>query len=288
MSWFEKLAPSIFGIKSESKIPAGVWIKCQKCNEVLYKNELENNLQVCLKCEFHFRINGHTRIKFLLDKDSFQEMDKGLKSSDPLKFTDVKKYKDRLKNEPKKADSDESVIGGVGTINGQQVSICAFNFFYMGGSMGIVAGEKITRSIERAIELSIPLIVVSASGGARMQEGTLSLMQMAKTSVALNKLKNKKLPYISILTDPTTGGVSASIAMLGDVILVEPGALVGFAGPRVIKQTIKQELPKGFQRAEFLLQHGVVDAIVSRNNLRQTITNLLSYLYPKKYLPPSS
>ena len=276
MSWFEKLAPSIFGTKTESKIPAGIWLKCSECNEVLYDKELEKYLKVCQYCGFHFRLNCYERLKFLLDKNSFVEKDKDLSSKDPLNFTDTKKYKNRLKNEFKKANSQESVICGLGKIMNQKVSVCAFNFMYMGGSMGIVAGEKIVRSIERSVEKSLPLIIVSASGGARMQEGTLSLMQMAKTSAVLNSLKKKKIPYISLLTDPTTGGVSASISMLGDIILVEPGALVGFAGPRVIKQTIKQDLPEGFQRAEFLLKHGVVDRIVHRKNLRSEIATILS------------
>ncbi len=280
MSWFEKLAPSIFGTKTESKIPAGIWLKCSKCSEILYDKELEKHLKVCQYCGFHFRLDCYERLKFLLDKNSFEEMDKNLSSTDPISFSDTKKYKSRLKNEPKKANSNESVICGLGSIVSRKVSICAFNFMYMGGSMGIVAGEKIARAIDRSVEKSLPLVVISASGGARMQEGTLSLMQMAKTSAALHSLKEKKLPYISLLTDPTTGGVSASIAMLGDIILVEPGALVGFAGPRVIQQTIKQDLPKGFQRAEFLLQHGVVDRIVHRANLRSEISKILSYLAP--------
>ena len=225
-------------------------------------------------------MNCYERLEFLLDKDSFHEMDSNLSSKDPLSFSDTKKYKNRLKSEPQKANSSESVICGLGEIQNTKISICAFNFMYMGGSMGIVAGEKIVRSIERSVEKSLPLIIVSASGGARMQEGTLSLMQMAKTSAALNSLKEKKIPYISVLTDPTTGGVSASVSMLGDIILVEPGALVGFAGPRVIQQTIKQDLPEGFQKAEFLLKHGVVDRIVHRKDLRSEIAQILSYLYP--------
>ena len=189
---------------------------------------------------------------------------------------DLKKYKDRIKNEPKKSGSNESIVCGIGAIMRQKISICVFNFFYMGGSMGVVAGEKIARSIDRSLDAKIPLIIISSSGGARMQEGTLSLLQMAKTSVILSKLREKKIPYISILTDPTMGGVSASIAMLGDIILVEPNSLVGFAGPRVIQQTINQELPEGFQRSEFLLKHGVVDRIVHRKNLRNEISLLLS------------
>ena len=196
MSWFEKLAPSIFGTKTESKIPAGIWLKCSECNEVLYDKELEKYLKVCQYCGFHFRLNCYERLKFLLDKNSFVEKDKDLSSKDPLNFTDTKKYKNRLKNEFKKANSQESVICGLGKIMNQKVSVCAFNFMYMGGSMGIVAGEKIVRSIERSVEKSLPLIVVSASGGARMQEGTLSLMQMAKTSAVLNSLKKKKIPLI--------------------------------------------------------------------------------------------
>lgn len=278
MSWFEKLAPSILGTKSKSTIPAGVWLKCTSCNEILYEKELKKNMMICMKCGFHFRIDCYDRVKYLFDEDSFEELDKNLKSNDPLNFVDSKKYKDRLKNEFKKAKSNESLICGIGSIKGRKISACIFNFLYMGGSMGIVAGEKIIRSIERAIDQKLPLLIISSSGGARMQEGTLSLMQMAKTSAALNKLRKENLPYISLLTDPTTGGVSASVSTLGDIIIVEPGALVCFAGPRVIEKTINQKLPKGFQKAEFLLKHGAVDIIVNRKDHREKIDILLSYL----------
>jgi acetyl-CoA carboxylase carboxyl transferase subunit beta len=277
MSWLDKIAPSILGKKKQSNFPTGVWLSCPECKEHLFEKELCKNLKVCIYCGHHFRLNAKERAQFLLDENSFELLDEELLSKDPLKFSDVKKYKDRMKNEPSKAKTNESIWCGIGTIARQKVSICIFNFFYMGGSMGVVAGEKIRRSIDRAYEYKIPLIIVSSSGGARMQEGTLSLLQMAKTSVALTRLKDSKIPYISILTDPTMGGVSASIAMLGDVILVEPDSLVGFAGPRVIQQTINQELPAGFQREEFLLQHGVVDRIVHRKDLRKEISLLLYY-----------
>ena len=276
MSWLNKIAPSIFGKKKDLNFPSGVWLPCQNCKEHLFEKELNKNLKVCMNCDYHFRLKAYERINFLLDTNSFKEIDQKLISSDPLKFVDLKKYKDRIKNEPKKSESLESIVCGVGCITKIKVSICVFNFFYMGGSMGIVAGEKIARSIERSFDEKIPLIIVSSSGGARMQEGTLSLLQMAKTSVILGKLKGEKIPYISILTDPTMGGVSASIAMLGDIILVEPNSLVGFAGPRVIQQTINQELPEGFQRSDFLLKHGIVDRVVHRKNLRKEISLLLS------------
>lgn len=277
MSWLDKIAPSIFGKKKTSNIPQGIWLSCPECKEHLFEKELYKNLKVCIYCNHHFRLNAKERIDFLLDKNSFELMDEDLISTDPLKFSDIKKYKDKIKNEPNKAKSNESIVCGIGKIANQKVSTCVFNFAYMGGSMGVVAGEKIVRSIDRAYEQKIPLIISSSSGGARMQEGTLSLLQMAKTSVAMAKFKETNIPYISLLTDPTMGGVSASIAMLGDLILVEPGSLVGFAGPRVIQQTINQELPYGFQKAEFLLEHGVVDRIIHRKKLRKEIALLLSY-----------
>ena len=282
MSWFEKIAPSILGKKQISNIPAGVWLCCPVCKEHLFEKELSKHAKVCMQCNYHFRLNAKERIEHLLDKNSFEAMDEDLISNDPLKFSDVRKYKERLKNESQKAQSKESIVCGIGKIAGKKLSVCIFNFKYMGGSMGIVAGEKIARSIARAYQHKIPLLIISASGGARMQEGTLSLLQMAKTSTALTRLKKVNIPYISLLTDPTMGGVSASIAMLGDIILVEPESLVGFAGPRVIQQTINQELPAGFQRAEFLLKHGVVDRIVHRKNLKKELALLFSYFHADK------
>lgn len=278
-SWFQRIAPKLLpGAVKKSIVPAGVWMKCPKCQETLYSKELEHNLKVCPRCNYHFRLTATERIDVLIDPGTFVETNKGMSPLDPLKFVDSKKYKDRVKDAVIKGKTPEAVITGVGKINGMDISLVVFNFFFMGGSMGSVVGEKITRAIETAISQRIPLLIVSASGGARMQEGAFSLMQMAKTSAALYKLETEKLPYISLLTDPTTGGVSASFAMLGDVIMVEPGALVGFAGPRVIQQTIGQELPKGFQRAEFLLEHGAVDRIVDRKDLKEEIVNLFTFM----------
>ena len=275
MEWFKKLTPKFF--RSEKKVfPTGVWLKCPECNEALYSKDLENNYKVCLSCDYHFRLTACERLKYLLDKDTFIESEKNITSTDPLNFVDTKRYQDRIKENMLKTKEKEAIITGVGNINGKQYSLAVFNFFFMGGSMGSAVGEKLTRAIEVSLEKKLPFISVSASGGARMQEGTLSLMQMVKTSAAVKKLKKVPLPFISILTDPTTGGVSASFAMLGDVILIEPGALVGFAGARVIQQTINQKLPDGFQRADFLLQHGIVDKIIHRKDLPKQIDLLVS------------
>jgi len=274
MSWINK-------IKSKASIKnnlthAGLWAECLGCNGDIYIADLEKNLRVCPQCNYHFRTSAKQRINQLIEEGTFIEHDSNLFTTDPLKFKDSKKYKDRLRTSYKKGNTSESVISGSGHIKNHPVEICIFEFSFMGGSMGVVAGEKITRSIERAINNKTSLIIISCSGGARMQEGILSLMQMAKTSAALSKLAKERLPYISILTDPTTGGVSASFAMLGDIILAEPGALIGFAGPRVIEQTIQQKLPEGFQRAEFLLNHGLIDQVVHRKNLKKTLSQILS------------
>jgi acetyl-CoA carboxylase carboxyl transferase subunit beta len=276
MSWIDKIKAGL-GRKKTAK-DEDLWVECKKCNEQIFIAELEANLKVCPHCDYHFRLEPRQRIHQLMDQESFKEYDQQLTSSDPLKFRDTKKYKDRIKSSIKKGLSNDAVITGSGTIEGLPVELCVFDFSFMGGSMGSVVGEKITRGIERAMENKSALIIVSCSGGARMQEGIFSLMQMAKTSAALKKLSNQKIPYISLLTDPTMGGVSASFSMLGDIILAEPGALIGFAGPRVIEQTIKQKLPDGFQRAEFLLNHGLIDNVVNRKDLKYTLADLLKIL----------
>ena len=276
MSWIDKIKAGLGGKKIAKD--EDLWVECKKCKEQIFIAELEANLKVCPHCDYHFRLETRQRIHQLMDQESFKEYDQQLTSSDPLKFRDTKKYKDRIKSSVKKGLSNDAVITGSGTIEGLPVELCVFDFSFMGGSMGSVVGEKITRGIERAMENKSALIIASCSGGARMQEGIFSLMQMAKTSAALKKLSNQKIPYISLLTDPTMGGVSASFSMLGDIILAEPGALIGFAGPRVIEQTIKQKLPDGFQRAEFLLDHGLIDNVVHRKDLKSTLADLLKIL----------
>jgi acetyl-CoA carboxylase carboxyl transferase subunit beta len=262
------------------KTPEGMWIKCGACLEIIYKPEVERNLNVCPKCNYHFRIPALERIRSVVDDGTFQEFGEDFESVDMLVFTDTKKYTDRLKEAKKKTGRKEAVITGIAKINGIGVVLGVLDFEFLGGSMGCVVGEKVAMACEQALELRCPLIIFSASGGARMQEGTLSLMQMAKTSAALARLSEAKMPFISVMTDPTTGGVAASFSMLGDIIISEPGALIGFAGPRVIEQTIKQKLPEGFQRAEFLLEHGMVDMIVERTKLKPSLTQILRFLEP--------
>lgn len=281
MSWFKRIAPKLLPSDTKKNIPAGVWIKCPECGETLYSKELEKNFKVCLNCDYHFRLTAEERIDLLTDEGSFTELFAGILPKDPLKFTDSKKYKDRIKAATAKTKLEEAVTCGEGRMEGQKITLGVFNFRYMGGSMGSVVGEKLTRAIEHSLAHQIPLLIVSASGGARMQEGALSLMQMGKTSAALNKLQKAGIPYISVLTDPTTGGVSASFAMLGDVNVAEKGALIGFAGPRVIQQTIGQQLPQGFQRAEFLLEHGAVDMVLDRREMKERLASLLSILLPQ-------
>ncbi len=276
VSWFRRR--SIRPERSDSKkvtVPEGLWIKCNNCAEIVYSKEIDRNLKVCPKCDYHFRITARERIELLVDPGTFTEFDSQLQSEDPLGFKDSQKYRDRVKTARKKTGLNDAVVSGICTLDGVQVVLSVFDFFFMGGSMGSVVGEKITRAAEKAVEERCSLIVISSSGGARMQEGALSLMQMAKTSAALARLRRERLPFISVLTDPTTGGVTASFAMLGDVNLAEPKALIGFAGPRVIEQTIRQELPEGFQRSEFVLEHGMIDRIVNRKELKKTIVNLL-------------
>ncbi len=275
---------SIFGsMKTEAtkEETQNQWIKCPKCTSLMYYKEVEAKQNVCPKCNHHFRISAEKRIASIVDEDSFVEMDNNLAPVDPLKFSDKKSYKKRLEEAKAKTGKTSSVMSGSCTIGGEPVEIAVFDFSFMGGSLGSVEGEKIVRGITRAIEKGCGYIIVSASGGARMQESTYALLQMSKTSAALNRLHQKGLPFVSILTDPTMGGVSASFAMLGDIIMAEPGALIGFAGQRVIKQTVGVDLPEGFQRSEFLLEHGLIDMIVDRGDMHQTLADLFK-LFNKK------
>jgi acetyl-CoA carboxylase carboxyl transferase subunit beta len=275
MAWFNKTKAPLAPVETKKvQMPEGIWTKCKNCNEIIYTKEIERNLNVCPKCDYHFRISALERIALVLDEGSFVERDAAMQSVDFLDFKDSKKYKDRIKAAVKKSGGD-AVICGDGTIEGLPVAVAVFDFGFMGGSMGSVVGEKITRAIERGLAERKPVIVFSSSGGARMQESILSLMQMAKTSAALAKLKAAGLPFISVLTDPTTGGVTASFAMLGDINMAEPRALIGFAGPRVIEQTIRQKLPEGFQRSEYLLEHGMVDMIVPRQEMKARLAQIL-------------
>jgi len=273
-AWFKRKEES-----SGSKviIAEGLWIKCDSCKEIIYRAEVERGGRVCPKCHYPFRISARERISQLVDAGSFEERETGLATTDPLAFKDTKKYRERVRAATQKTSTDEAVICGIASIGGQKAVLAVFEFGFLGGSMGSVVGEKLARAIELAIDKHLPVIIVSASGGARMQEGILSLMQMAKTSAALERLAAAKLPYISLLTDPTTGGVTASFAMLGDVIMAEPRALIGFAGPRVIAETIRQPLPEGFQRSEFLLAHGQLDMIVERRELKETLRRVLAF-----------
>lgn len=280
MSWLKNVSPKIKKIVGSLKknIPEGLWYKCPSCQTTLYRSELEKNSEVCPNCGYHNRITSRTRIKLLLDKPKQNELGKQISSIDPLNFVDTQKYKERLTSMKSSTGENDALIITEGYIESLPVVLAVFEFKFMGGSMGSVVGEKFVLGINQAIKNNSSFICVTSSGGARMQEGLLSLMQMAKTSAALTKLSNKKLPFISILTDPTMGGVSASFAMLGDIIMAEPKALIGFAGPRVIEQTVREKLPEGFQRSEFLLEHGAIDLIVDRRQMRQTITKLISHL----------
>lgn len=273
MAWFKKNKDIA---NKKVKVPEGLWVKCNSCKEIIYRQEVDRNLKVCPKCNYHFRISARERIPLLTDKDSFQEIGQDLVSKDPLNFKDQLPYKERLKESQKKTNINDAATAGNALIDSIPVVIIVLDFAFMGGSMGSVVGEKFVMAAEKAIEEKLPLISVASSGGARMHEGIISLMQMAKTSAAVARFKDTGLPYISILADPTFGGVSASFAMLGDIIIAEPKSLIGFAGPRVIEQTIKQQLPDNFQTAEFLLDHGMIDMIVSRKDLKQTVTKLLS------------
>ncbi|NOX37735.1 MAG: acetyl-CoA carboxylase carboxyltransferase subunit beta [Calditrichaeota bacterium] len=279
MDWFRRKK----GISSNERksIPDGLWVKCNKCNEIIYRRELQKRMFVCPKCNYHFRVTSREFIQYYFDEGSFQEFNQHIKPVDPLKFKDSKKYTDRLKEAQKKTGLNDAVVTGDATVHGQPVVTAVMDFSFIGGSMGSVVGEKIARAIDRALERRVPLIIVATSGGARMMEGALSLMQMAKTSAKLARLSDAGIPYIAVLTDPTTGGTTASFAMLGDIHIAEPGALIGFAGQRVIKQTIGQDLPEGFQTAEFLLEHGFIDLIVTRQEMRDTLARILRILWPK-------
>ena len=282
MSWLDKIPQKIqraVGAVQRKNVPEGLWSKCESCLTVLYRSDLETNAEVCPKCSHHNRIGARARLNHLLDPDEKRvEIGANIEPIDPLKFKDSKSYADRIKAAQKDGGEKDALIVMEGKIHGMNVVVAAFEFKFMGGSMGAVVGERFVRGIDAAIKLKAPFICIAASGGARMQEGLLSLMQMAKTSAALTKLSQAKLPYISVLTDPTMGGVSASFAMLGDVIIAEPNALIGFAGPRVIEQTVRETLPEGFQRAEFLVEHGAVDIIIDRREMRQKLVNILSSL----------
>jgi len=280
MDWFKRKKESLQPTEKKD-LPDGLWIKCENCTEIIYKKELEKKYYVCPKCDFHFRIGSDIYISILFDKGTFNEFNKNIRSVDPLDFKDVKKYSDKYKATTKKTGFNEAVITGTGEIEKHKVVMALMDFRFLGGSMGSVVGEKISRAIEKALELKQPMFILSSSGGARMHEGILSLMQMAKTSAKLARLAKQNIPYISILTNPTTGGTTASYAMLGDVHIAEPGALIGFAGPRVIKQTIGQDLPPGFQRSEFVLDHGFLDTIIHRHELKQRIAGLLDFFAHK-------
>ena len=279
MSWFEKLIPSrISTFKKKRNVPEGVWVKCQKCDAQLYRAELERNFKVCPKCNFHMRIGARERLNFFLDTERQSEIAESISSVDPLKFKDTKKYSDRISQAKKNTNEQDAFIAISGEVEGNRLVACSFDFNFLGGSMGSAVGERFCVATEYCLKYKLPLVVFSCSGGARMQEGLLSLFQMAKTSAAIAKLNKERIPYISVMTDPTTGGVSASLAMLGDINIAEPEALIGFAGPRVIEQTVRQKLPEGFQRSEFLLEHGALDMIVDRRQMREKIISILSFL----------
>jgi acetyl-CoA carboxylase carboxyl transferase subunit beta len=280
MSWFEKLLPSRIRTEGGRKkaVPEGLWTKCEGCGAILYRAEMERNLDVCPKCDFHVRIGARRRLDVFLDEDPREEIGEGLEPTDPLKFKDSRKYKDRISQAQKATGEKDAMVAMRGRLKGMDVVAAAFEFSFMGGSMGSVVGERFVRAADLAYEQGIPLVCFSASGGARMQESLFSLMQMAKTSAALGRLREKGVPFVSIMTDPTMGGVSASLAMLGDINAAEPAALIGFAGPRVIEQTVREKLPEGFQRSEFLLEHGAIDMIIDRREMRDRIHRLLSML----------
>ena len=278
MAWFKKARKPIATPEKSSRVPEGLWVKCPECDTIIYTKDLVKNLHVCGKCAHHFRLSATERLKTLFDDERWEELAPNLTSNDPLQFTDTKPYKSRLANTQKSTGQKDAVIVGVGRINGIEAVIASMEYSFIGGSMGVVVGEKIVRGIEMALDRRAPMIIVSCSGGARMMEGALSLMQMAKISAALARLDRAKLPYISLLTDPTTGGVTASFAMLGDLNIAEPKALIGFAGPRVIEQTIRQKLPDGFQRSEFLIERGMLDLIVDRRELKTTLEKTIRFM----------
>ena len=279
MAWFKRQSGEV-DPSGEKKIRTeGLWVKCESCRQIIWKKDLEDNLNVCPKCGKHFRIDARTRLAQLLDNE-YETFSDNLRSTDPLEFIDLKSYSDRLKKAQEETELNDAVINARGKLNGREVIVSAMEYNFIGGSMGAVVGEMITRAIEESLRTQRPLIIISASGGARMMEGALSLMQLAKISAALARLDEARIPYVSVLTDPTTGGVTASFAMLGDLNIGEPGALIGFAGPRVIEQTIRQKLPPGFQRSEFLLEHGMLDAVVPRKELKAYIARALEFMSP--------
>ena len=286
MAWFKKVRKPIEPqAKKESRVPEGLWVKCPSCGEVIYNKDLAATLNVCPKCAHHFRIGALERLRMLFD-GNFEEFDRELRSNDPLGFVDTKPYRKRLESTIAATGMQDAVVCAVGRIEGIEASVAAMEYTFIGGSMGVVVGEKITRAIERAIDRRLPMVIVASSGGARMMEGALSLMQMAKISGALARLDRARLPYVAVLTDPTTGGVTASFAMLGDVNIAEPKALIGFAGPRVIEQTIRQKLPEGFQRSEFLLEHGMLDMVVDRRELKGAIARVLRFALAERAASP--
>jgi acetyl-CoA carboxylase carboxyl transferase subunit beta len=278
MTWFKRQSGDLDATGEKKVRTEGLWVKCEHCRQIIWKKDLEDNLNVCPKCDKHFRIDARTRLAQLLDDNQYEVFDGNLVSTDPLKFTDLKTYSSRLEQAQAETGLKDAVINARGKLNGRPVIVSAMEYSFIGGSMGAVVGEMITRAIEQATETKSPIIIVSASGGARMMEGVISLMQLAKISAALARLDEARVPYISVLTDPTTGGVTASFAMLGDLNIAEPGALIGFAGPRVIEQTIRQKLPQGFQRSEFLLEHGMLDAVVPRKQLKPYIGRALEFM----------
>jgi acetyl-CoA carboxylase carboxyl transferase subunit beta len=287
MAWFKRESGELNTSGKKTVRTEGLWVKCDDCRQIIWKKDLEENLSVCPKCDKHFRIDARTRLALLMDDNKYETFDANLSSTDPLKFVDLKPYASRLKQAQHDTGLKDAVINAQGKLLGRPVVASVMEYAFIGGSMGAVVGEMITRAVERAADSKTPLIIVSASGGARMMEGVISLMQLAKISAALARLDKAKVPYISVLTDPTTGGVTASFAMLGDLNVAEPGALIGFAGPRVIEQTIRQKLPQGFQRSEFLLQHGMLDAVVHRKELKPYIARALDFMSPAVSSQPS-
>ncbi|OLB56868.1 MAG: acetyl-CoA carboxylase subunit beta [Nitrospirae bacterium 13_2_20CM_2_62_8] len=277
MAWFKKHRMPVPEAPKRPKVVEGLWLKCNHCREIVYRKEVDRNNKVCPKCDYHFPISVTERITMLVDLGTFKEWDAGIEPKDPLVFTDTSSYRDRLKAQQEKTGRKDAIVIGEGAVNGRRIALGVMDFSFMGGSMGSVVGEKICLAVDRSLASRNPLVLVTASGGARMQEGILSLMQMAKTSAAVARLGEAGVPFVTILADPTFGGVTASVAMLADVIIAEPKALIGFAGPRVIEQTIKQQLPDEFQRAEFLLDHGIVDLIVERKHLKETLATVLSH-----------
>jgi acetyl-CoA carboxylase carboxyl transferase subunit beta len=278
MAWFKRESGDLDPSGEKTVKTEGLWVKCENCRQIIWKKDLEENMNVCPKCDKHFRIDARTRLAQLLDENQYETFDGNLESTDPLKFVDLKPYSSRLKQAQQDTGLEDAIINAQGKLQGRPVIASVMEYAFIGGSMGAVVGEAIARAVERAADTRMPLIIVSASGGARMMEGVISLMQLAKISAALARLDEAKVPYVSLLTDPTTGGVTASFAMLGDLNIAEPGALIGFAGPRVIEQTIRQKLPPGFQRSEFLLEHGMLDAVVHRKQLKPYIARALEFM----------